>query len=625
MITGIKSANETKPYILLEGFYKDDIWNLLDHPQFETLSEKQKDYIRRRKHKVSFSAIKSKDLSNEIKYYCQHSIEDKNRLITTFQGDIGAIELTTRFLNERVKGISSITEVEIEKINLLFDRFLLDNGYSINTQANNAVSEDMEYMSFSFPTIYKRFFLRFTEFINDITKPKSAEKNFFVRDKWNIKDLPFRVDGFDPSRPRYLISFEKISQENIKYLTKKYTLERLKSKKYSTCIDNLKGINILSEFLEKYYPQVDSLNQLNRDIIEDFLGYINLDENLKPRTKSSRIGSVKTFFETCMLYKWNGAPEKTLILTDDVKKKYKPLPRFYEDNVLLQINSNLEHLPIQIARMVYVIQNVGMRISELCNLKSDCLKRDTEDDYLLEYYQEKTKEWNRVPIVEDIAITIKEAIDYSQKEFNNDVRYVFAQDQTKPISKDTFAYHLNQLSKIREIRDKDGKLVRIKSHHFRGTIATKYANLGLSSNVIRMLLGQRSVGAIKHYIEILEETMTDSMKSLLSYQDVMINNIGKDTPTARITAEDSAEVPLPNGKCTKPISAGKCTHANACYLCAMFKPDPKNIDMFKYQLFETKSNIKMAKLNGFERVLQYNEELASSLETIISTIEDGGV
>ena len=618
-------TKKTTPHIVLEDFYKAETWDISKHPQFITLNEKQKEFIISRKHTVDFSDLKSKNLSNELKYYCQFYIENKGRLITTFSPEMGAIELTIRFLNEKAKNINSIADINIDKINIMYDQFLVSNGYSIHTSANNSISEDMEYVRFTFPTIYKRFFLRFTKFINEQYSPTVNNSNFFINDKWDIRDLPFKIDGFDPSRPRYIISFEKISQEKIKHLAKKFTLERLKSKKYSTCVDSIKGINILSRFLSDNYPEVNSLEELDRLIMEGFLGYINLDEQLKPRTKSSRIGAVKTFMETCTLYRWDGSPHQTLLLREDVKKKSKIMPKFYEDNILAQINENLEYLPIQVARMVFVLQNVGMRISELCSLKYNCLKQDTEKDYLLEYFQEKTKEWNRVPIKEDVAIAIGEAIKQSQDEFGDKIEYVFMQNEISPISKDSFSYHLNQLSMTRNIRDKNGKLVRIKAHHFRGTIATKYANLGMSSNIIRILLGQRSVGAIKYYIEILEETMTDSMQSLLSYQDQMISNMGNDTLVVSVIAEDNTEIPLPNGKCAKPLSTGKCTHANACYVCAMFKPDSKNIDLFKLQLSKARGNIEMAKINGFKRVLQINEDLVTSLEAIILKIEKGNV
>ena len=379
---------------------------------------------------------------------------------------------------------------------------------------------------------------------------------------------------------------------------------------------------MLAQFLNDNYPAVQSLAQLDRPLIEDFLGYVNLNNNFSTRTQSKIIGNIKTFFETCTLFGWDEIPDRTLLIGDDVKKKIKTLPKFYEDEVLTKLNENLGFLPVQIARMVFVLQNVGMRISELCMLKTDCLKQDTEKDYLIEYFQEKTQEWNRVPIKSDVATAIREAIKYSEEQYGKSVKYVFMQDNIRPISKDTFSYHLNQLVKKRDIRDSSGNLVRIKAHHFRGTLATKYANMGMSSNLIRELLGQKSLGTLRHYVEILEETITDAMQDLLTYQDQMIQNIGKKGVVIQVIAEDAIEIPLPNGRCAKPLSTGKCTHANACYTCSVFKPDPSNLDLFKYQLSEAKSNIEMAKINGYERVQQVNEDLVVALEKIITSIEN---
>lgn len=624
MISNVLIHKESYKTFPLLDFYKQDIWDLAEHPLFPQLTENQKNLLVNRKHVIDFTEIKNGIIANEIKYYCQYFIEVEKRLLNYFATHIGGINLTIEFLNDHLNEIDSLIEIESEQAINDFTQYLVDNGYKTHTEANNALSEDMEYQKYKNPTVYLRFFQNLHKFIHEQYNELKQPKNFFDKDKWDIRELPFKIQGFDPSRPRYTISFEKIVQEKIKGIAKKYTLERLKTKKYSTCVDDLKGINFLSEFLNDNYPEIQSLTQLNRTIIEEFLGYINLNNNLKPRTQSSRIGAVKTFFETCTLFGWDEAPKQTLLLTDDVKKKYKVLPKFYEDSVLTQINKNLEHLPVQIARMVFVIQNVGMRISELCNLESDCLKKDTENDDILEYFQEKTQDWNRVPIKRDIALAIKKAKEHSQEQFGKQVKYIFMQDADRPISKDTFSYHLNQLMKKYDIRDSGGNLVRIKSHHFRGTVATKYANMGMSTNVIRILLGQRSLGAIRHYVEILEETMTDAMQDLLNYQDQMIQNIGKKEAVIQMNDEDKAEIPLPNGSCAKPLSSGKCTHANACYTCAMFKPDPKNIDLFKYQLSQAQSNVEMAKINGFERVLQVNEDLVDALEKIIASIEKRG-
>lgn len=623
---GYKGLDISESPFILNGFYKTDIWDLRKHPFINKLTQHQEQIMKDSKRYLDFTKCKNPLIKNELKYYCQNLLEHKNIKLSYFASSVASrIVNVINFTNEFYLEKDSILDIKFEIANEEYKSYLNSRGIKLFITTRNSLTEDMKIKEYQHPSPHYRIFKNLYNFLeSELKNDNNQSKGFFENDKWDIRELPFKIKGFDPSRPRYTISFEKVVQEKIKELAKKYILERLKSRKYLTCIDDLKGINLLSEFLDDNYPEIQSLTQLDRKIIEDFLGYINLNSNLKPRTQSSRIGAVKTFFETCTLFRWDEAPKQTLLLSDDVKKKYKVLPKFYEENILTQINENLEHLPVQIARMVFVLQNVGMRISELCNLKIDCLKMDTEKDPILEYFQEKTQEWNRIPIRKDVALAIDEAKKYSQKQFGENIKYVFMQDSNRPISKDTFSYHLNQLIKKHDIRDSSGNLVRIKSHHFRGTVATKYANMGMSPNIIRTLLGQKSLGAIRHYVEILEETITDAMQDLLNYQDQMIQNIGNEEAVVQINDEDKTEIPLPNGSCAKPLSSGKCTHANACYTCAMFKPDPKNIDLFKYQLSEAKSNVEMAKINGFERVLQVNEDLVAALEKIIASIEKRG-
>lgn len=622
------AVNQTKnnKNFLLSDFYKQDKWDLKKHPFFRNLTQHQQFIMKDAKRYLDFSICQNSLIKNEIKYFCQNLLEVRKFKLSYFASSVASrIVNLINFTNEYYSDMESILDKKFDEANEEYSQFLMNKGINLFVTTKNTISSDMEIKEYQQSSPNFRIFKNLYSFLkNEFKSNKDDTKNFFDKDKWDIRELPFKVQGFDPSRPRYTISFEKIIQDKIKTMAKKYTIERLKTKKYTTCIDDLKGINILSEFLSNEHPEINSLTQLNREVIEEFLGHVNLNSNLKPRTQSSRLGAVKTFFETCTLFGWDEAPKQTLLLTDDVKKKYKVLPKFYEDNVILQINKNLEQLPVQIARMVFVLQNVGMRISELCNLKVDCIKMDTEKDPILIYMQEKTDEINRVPIKKDVAMAIEEAKKLSKEKFGKNVRYVFMQNENRPISKDTFSYHMNQLIKKNDIRDSSGNLVRIKSHHFRGTVATKYANLGMSPNIIRTLLGQKSLGAIRHYVEILEETITDGMQNLLNYQDQMIQNIGNKEAVIQITDEDKVEIPLPNGRCAKPLSAGKCTHANACYTCAMFKPDPKNIDLFKYQLSEAKSNVEMAKINGFERVLQVNEDLVAALEKIIASIEKRG-
>src|SRR5699024_12878014 len=75
---------------------------------------------------------------------------------------------------------------------------------------------------------------------------------------------------------------------------------------------------------------------------------------------------------------WDDVPSKILIYPEDYPKIPRAKPRFIDEFVLEQLNSHLDKLPEYIATMTMIVQECGMRISELCTLKKGCLLEDKD-------------------------------------------------------------------------------------------------------------------------------------------------------------------------------------------------------------------------------------------------------
>lgn len=86
------------------------------------------------------------------------------------------------------------------------------------------------------------------------------------------------------------------------------------------------------------------------------------------------------FFTTIQRYDWKDTPSKILIFQEDYPKVPKALPRYIDEHILEQLNGKLDKLEPYIATMIMVLQECGMRISELCTLKKGSVITDKEGD-----------------------------------------------------------------------------------------------------------------------------------------------------------------------------------------------------------------------------------------------------
>lgn len=443
----------------------------------------------------------------------------------------------------------------------------------------------------------------------------------FDKDIWNVDKLGIKIINNEGNKINTL-NFTYIQQPKMKNLSKEYILFKLKTRPIKSSLNELRELNIFTIWLYKKYKNISSFEELNRKIIEEYISYLRNESTYSKDAVSRNLGFLKNFFATCVLCGFKNVPKQTLITNSDYYgKKSSPMIKFYNDDEIKLINENIGKLPLMYGQMLFIVENIGMRNSELRTLKTTCLI-ENNNNYYLEYFQIKTKQLNKIPINEMVAKVLNATINNSKKKFGENVEYIFTEDGINPISSYKLSTVLNKWIIDNNIRKQNGDLLRINIQYFRGTVATKYINLGLDINIIIKMLGHSSSQAIYHYIEIHNDTLLNAVKPIIDMQESLISNIGniKEVNIERI--ENNIEfIKLSNGSCCKPISEGICKHANACLTCKMFKYDKSYLPLYENQLNEVNANIEIAKANGFERILENNLELKTSLEKIIESIK----
>lgn len=606
MNEALKGESNHLIWIQSDDFYQEDIWSLVKHKYYKELSKSQRQRIYG-EGVIDFTLCWNKVIRDEIKNACAYLIEYKIINIANFYHDKYIVDNFIYFINKYPGRVESLTTLDIDKVTQDFEEYLLDRGILTRVTVKR-ISRNMEMVEYNERSNIVNFIFKIIN-INIAAKQRHLKEK--DKDTWDIRRLDIKVEGFNAARPRYIINFTSIRQEKIREVVKKYEYERLKTRKYSCIIDDLKAINIFSKFLYDNYPNIISLDMLTRDIVLEFLEYVE-QLDMKHTTKAQRKGGIRVFLNLIVLYGWDNTPKIKLISKDDYTKRVVTLPKPIDSDIIKKLNENLKYLPKEIARMAIVIQNVGMRVNELCTLKVGSVKKDLEGDYFLEYYQSKTNKSSRIPIKKEIAeVLLKQEAEVLN--INKNSKFIFSKNGERPISQESFSYHINKLAFEREIRDSNGKLYRFRSHHFRHTVATNYVNNGMDPNMIRLMLGHSNMKSIMNYIDLRDSTVINEMSEILEEQNKLIQNLNEEKSISDV---DSIE--LVNGACYKPFTGDECECITKCYSCSMFKFDEKDKEELLKYLERIKENIDYTEKNGFTRMAEINKSIKADIERLLS-------
>lgn len=603
----------------LPHYYTEDVWDLSKNDSASP------EFLARAKSKqypfLNFDFPANEFIKNELKGFLRHLIEDEQRTFDYVYDSKSFIRLYLSFMYQYHPGTVSILDVSKDDGGEAYQKYVEACGYE-TTSVVSYIDKNLQQKSYLTKSKLFRLFFSFYEFIeNSVANPNQRE---FDKDTWDVRKLDLKVE-IAVSQPYYTVAFGEIAQHWLKFAAKKFSYHRLQTKAIGTVRTDMKGIKNFSKFLSEKRPDIHGLGQLDRQVMEEFIVWTSL-KGYAPKPFNQQLVGLRNMFSLLPFLGFEDAPAKKLILDSDYRKHVTKLPEFFSDSELKQLNAHLHELPVQIARMVFVLENVGMRISDICCMQDDCLKKHSDEKYTLRYYQIKTHQYNTVPINEIVGHTIEEAIEDSKGQFGQDCHYVFAASADRPILANTFRHHLKKLALNNNLKFDDGTPFNIKTHTFRGTVATQYANLGIDLDIIRLMLGHADVSVLKHYITIHSTTMIDCMKPITEEDNALIANIGhiKTVETATSVVAAPSLLALPNGSCANTNGTEICSHANACYTCRMFRPSQCHLELYKKQLSDTEANIAIAEINGFERLLSMNQELKENLIRIITSLEREG-
>ena len=335
-----------------------------------------------------------------------------------------------------------------------------------------------------------------------------------------------------------------------------------------------------------------------------------------------------------------------LIFSEDIPKK--PIKsansiKYLPEEILEQLENNLEHLsPAKYIPVIIVLRASGWRISDVLNLRyHNCLVQAGDDYYLSGDIQKTQILEHRIPITKEIAAIVKDCIEHAKKIQGNKDKYLFTTDQGRrkglPYASGNITDALERFAKKCNIRDKDGKIFKFKTHAFRHTKAVELINNGMNLVHVQKWLAHLTSVMTLHYAKLLDTTMKTSWENATKDGLFKLDGIGNATKVdiSNIQDEDIVEwewikhnldaVRMPLGYCMKPNKMECATQLNPCLTCRSLCTTPEFMPAFEQEIMQTKEIINKGKSQNRIFWVEKNEVLLNKLESVLSIIKNGKI
>lgn len=350
----------------LVGFWRENVWDILNCPLGKGVG------------RICFTG-KSPLVNAELKYACWKKFESQEWSLQD-SSNMSRLRYVLNWLANQTSQVTSISKIDLNKLEVLLRSQLVKEKRSVNTNQQ-------------FLCILRQLY----KVIQNVHDTRSE----YDKDVWDVRKLGISVGVGG----KYCLSFTRINPDWLRQASKRFIKYELSIHSFGQCENHIKALNTFSSYLSRDKPIANPAD-INRKLIIDFLGYLaSLGQSTQ--TRVHRIVCLKRFLKLCAREGWLDFAGKILIYREDIPKREKHQPRYIPQDVVNQLNQNLDGLPDNIMRMVLILQDCGMRISELLLMPFDCLIQDAQGDFFIRFSRGKMKEEGSLPVSQELAEVIK--------------------------------------------------------------------------------------------------------------------------------------------------------------------------------------------------------------------------
>ena len=446
--------------------------------------------------------------------------------------------------------------------------------------------------------------------------------NIFEKDIWQISDYNISFERNASLRFKSL-NFYGIQNETNKYYVKKYIEYLLVNtdNTINTILGRLSGLKYLFHDVNVSYENWTS------DITESFISRLTSHYNNK-RTIASRMITYFHFTEYLLIHDY--------ILYNPLKKyhglcaigTFKHSSIAVDDSVVNQIFKILGEIEdTKIVLTFLLLYCVGMRVSEACSVKWDCLEKTHKGEFIKYYSLKMKKEVSNI-----IPPALYEMIaEYKYHHPKNDNDYLFEAPQKKnyPMLSSYFSKKFNYEMEKHNIKNPDGSAYHFRPHAYRHKMAVKMRKLDIPFPVIQEQLHHSSPEMTLAYIEYIDRDIIKKMDDFITNNgdqsiDPLEKIVSENKKYAEYMRKEINAQMLPNGICTRPVVLGNCIHNNSCLTCSEYRTSIAFLEVHKRHLRRVNEYIELSTMNGWLPQIESNKRIREILIKIIEKLESMG-
>lgn len=591
-----------KVYNLI-GVYENDIWELRNCG-FKYIQSIMPDNPAIYK-EIDFSDIKNEVIKKELKYFIFNRLINFKGIYNTLrQNFLCPLRWLIKYLEINSENIKSLSKID-KSFEENYKEFLFQSNVNITYRKN-------ERMNKSYLNDNARLPFRIRNFLIDEYNRVEGKDP----DCWYISDFNISSHRINYSRSIKTIRFYSIFNEINKNIIKDYVRYLFYNTEISVdfIVAKYFAVKEFSIFLKD-----KNLDEIERKDIEDFKQYL-LNKNIDDRTYNKRLIDLSNFYRYGIEKKlWN---QNHIYMEYDLfNSPFKIRGDTVESIVIEQMFKNREYFSKRDFTIFLILYCCGMRISEVCILKKNNIRKD-ESGYYIVFYVQKMKKEASNPIPKSLYEHI---IEYS-KEVEGD--YLFTKADGSPVLANTYKDTMNRIIAKCQIKNSDGTLYNFRAHEYRHTFATSLLERDIPFTVIQKLLHHNSPEMSLVYTQISDSRKRKKYIEFVDKVGKKSKNLFNEEENEKIyevqwLKNNLKSQALPNGFCSLPVSLGVCPYANVCLTCDYFKSTKGHLSILKKQLVRTNALIEILKEKKLNEQLIVNLEVKKNLETIISSIEEG--